>query len=68
MRDEFDNTNELLALLEERGLEAISVAPDAAHEDTFYLGPDLLAQLRAKARLMREHWLDGEKWLSSPHK
>ena len=68
MRDEMDNTNELISLLESGGLEALSVAPDRQHEDTFFLGPDIITQLRTKQRLMREHWLDGEKWLASPHK
>jgi hypothetical protein len=44
------------------------VAPDRQHEDTFFLGPDIITQLRTKQRLMREHWLDGERWLASPHK
>ena len=29
---------------------------------------NIIAQLRTKERLMREHWLDGERWLASPHK
>ena len=67
-RDEMDNTDELISLLESGGLEALSLAPDRQHEDTFFLGPDIIAQLRTKKRLMREHWLDGERWLASPHK
>ena len=68
MRDEMDNTNELISLLESGDLAALSVAADRQHEDTFFLGPDIIAQLRTKERLMREHWLDGERWLASPHK
>jgi hypothetical protein len=68
MRDEMDNTNELISLLESGDLTALSVAVDPQHEDTFLLGPEIIAQLRTKARLMREHWLDGERWLASPHK
>ncbi|MEA1997422.1 MAG: hypothetical protein U9N45_07270 [Gemmatimonadota bacterium] len=68
MRDEFDNTNELITILEKGGLELMWLATDDRHEDTFMLGPDLINQLRKKTRIMRAHWLDVENWLASPHK
>lgn len=68
MRDEFDNTNELIGILENGGLELLCLAPDARHEDTFMLGPDLIDQLRKKTRIMRDHWLDVEDYLAPPHK
>ena len=67
-RDEFDNTNELIALLDNGGLKYLNLAPDARHEDTFLLGPDLAASLRKKAKIMREHWLDVQDYLAPPHK
>jgi len=68
MRDELDNTNELISLLEGGGLEVLSHASSKRHEDTFLLGPDIVDQLRTKVRLMREHWLDVSRYLATPHK
>jgi len=68
MRDEFDNTNELIAMLEAGGLELTARAKDPRYEDTFLLGPDLAASLRKKAKIMREHWLDVQDYLAPPHK
>ncbi len=68
MRDEFDNINELIALLEHGGAERVFTAPDARHEDTFILGPDLVGQLRQKAKIMRAHWLDVQDYLAPPLK
>ena len=68
MRDEFDNTNELIELLENGGLELVAMAKDPRYEDTFLLGPDLIQQLNNKARIMRAHWLDVQDYLAPPHK
>ncbi len=68
MRDEFDNTNELISILENGGMALLRLAPDARHEDTFMLGPDLIEQLKTKVKIMRDHWLDVEQWLAPPHK
>jgi len=68
MRDEFDNTNELVSMLESGGIELVARAKDPRYEDTFLLGPDLIGQLKKKARIMREHWLDVQKYLAPPHK
>jgi hypothetical protein len=68
MRDEFDNANELVALLESGGLDLIARAADQRHEDTFILGPDLLNQVKLKTKIMREHWLDVQDYLAPPHK
>ena len=67
-RSEFDNTNELIALLERGGLEMIAKAQTPRYEDTFLLGPDVEGALKRKAQLMREHWLDAQRYLASPHK
>ncbi|KPL01756.1 MAG: hypothetical protein AMK75_03985 [Planctomycetes bacterium SM23_65] len=68
MRDEFDNASELIALLEERGLDQLCHARDTRHQDTFVLGPDVLGDLKKKVRIMRDHWLDVERYLAPPHK
>ena len=67
-RDEFDNTNELIAMLEAGGLELTARAKDPRYEDTFLLGPDLAGQLKKKAAIMREHWLDVQDYLAPPMK
>jgi len=68
MRDELDNTNELIAMLEDGGLELVGLARDKKHEDTFLIGPDLVDQLRQKVKIMREHWLDVQGYIATPHK
>ena len=68
MRDEFDNINELIALLENGGEAYVVTAADAHHEDTFILGPDLPGQLRKKVSIMREHWMDVQDYLAPPLK
>ena len=68
MRDELDNTTELIRLLERGGMAQVLTATDPADEDPFLLGPDLLTQLKLKRQIMRRHWLDAEAFLSSPHK
>ena len=68
MRDELDNTTELIRLLESGGLAQVLTAVDPADEDPFLLGPDLLNQLKLKRRIMRRHWLDAEQYLAPPHK
>jgi hypothetical protein len=65
-RDEFDNTNELRAMLENGGLELVARARNAWQEDVFLLGPDILGALRRKADIMRNHWLDGQRYLTPP--
>ena len=68
MRDEFDNASELLALLEERGTDQIFHASDDRHQSCFLLGPDLVGDLEKKVKIMRDHWLDVEKYLAPPYK
>jgi hypothetical protein len=67
-RDEFDNTNELIGMLENGGLDLFARAPDARSEDTFLMGPDVVGALRQKAQLMRREWLDVQRYLASPLK
>jgi hypothetical protein len=68
MRDELDNTTELIDLLKNGGMNQILTAADPADEDPFLLGPDLVNQLTRKCQIMRRHWLDAEQYLSTPHK
>ena len=68
IRDEMENTNELITLLEDGGLELLWTADSAGGEDTFTLGPDLLDQLKKKRSLMVEHYTDAEKYLATPLK
>jgi hypothetical protein len=68
MRDELDNANELIALLTERGLGQIGHVDDPRYEDCFVFGPDIVGDLKKKVKIMREHWLDVEKYLYPPHK
>ena len=66
MRNELDNTSELIGLLENGGMDLIIHAEDPALEDTFLLGPDLIDDLEQKREIMLAHWLDIEDYLTSP--
>jgi hypothetical protein len=68
MRDELDNTTELIQLLENGGMDLINHAHEPALEDTFLLGPDLVENLKQKRKIMLDHWLDIEGYLTSPFK
>jgi hypothetical protein len=68
MRNELDNTNELIDLLENGGMDLIIHAEDPALEDTFLLGPDLIGNLKQKREIMLDHWLDIEDYMTSPFK
>ena len=68
MRDELDNAQELIGLLEDGGMEFICHAEDPAYEDTFLLGPDLIDQLKLKRKIMLGHWVDIEGYLTTPFK
>jgi len=68
MRDELDNAQELIDLLEDGGMELTCHAEDTAEEDTFLLGPGLIDQVKAKRLIMRRHWLDIQNHLATPLK
>ncbi len=68
MRDELDNSLELINILENGGMNFIAHAKDSKYEDTFLLGPDLINQLKNKIRIMLKHWTDIEGYLASPFK
>jgi hypothetical protein len=68
MRDELDNTQELIDLMENGGMNLICHATDPRYEDTFLLGPNLIDQLRLKRKIMLLHWTDIEGYLTTPFK
>ena len=68
MRDELDNTQKLIEVLENGGMEFISHAKKTKYEDTFLLGPNLIEQLKQKRKIMLNHWTDIEEYLASPFK
>lgn len=68
MRDELDNTAVLIDLLQKGGAGQLCLAKDAAHEDTFLLGPGLPGQVRQKRKIMLDHWTDIEDYMASPFK
>jgi len=68
MRNELDNTQVLIDLLEDGGMELVCHARDKAFEDTFLLGPDLIGQLKLKRKIMLKHWTDIEGYMSTPFK
>lgn len=68
MRDELDNTQELIDILVDGGMEFIAHAQDSIYEDTFLLGPDLIEQLKRKRKIMLTHWVDIEGYMDTPFK
>jgi hypothetical protein len=67
MRDELDNTTELIDLLENGGMDLIAHAYSPFKEDTFLLGADLIEQLKLKQKIMIAHWRDIEGYLITPY-
>ena len=68
MRDELDNTAELINILELNGTNELCLAKDAAHEDCFLLGTDIIGQLKMKYKIMISHWRDIEDYMTTPFK
>ena len=68
MRDELDNAQELILLLENGGMELVCYAQKPFKEDTFVLGADLIQQLKKKRNIMLTHWTDIEGYLATPFK
>jgi hypothetical protein len=67
MRNEVDNTRELIRLLETSGQPLITLAATAKDEDTFTMSPDLVGQLEKKIAIMLKHWRDPERlYLARP--
>lgn len=68
MRDEFDNAQEMIRVLESGGPDLLARSVSPRDEDSFLLGPDVIGALRKKCKVMRAHWLDVESYLAPPHK
>jgi len=68
MRDELDNTQDIIDILEDGGMELICYAKPPFPEDTFILGPELIDQLKKKRKIMLAHWTDIEGYLVTPFK
>jgi len=66
IRDEIDNTTELIKLLEQTNLEVIYTATTPEGEDTFLLSPKLIAQLQMKTKLMLKYWRQAENYFPMP--
>ncbi len=67
MRDEIDNTAELIQLLKDGGLDHMVHAAEDRYQCTFVLGPDLIQNLESKIKITKDHWLDVEKYLVCPN-
>jgi hypothetical protein len=67
MRNEFDNTQELIDLLQNGGMDFVCHAVPPVTEDTFLLGANLIEQLKQKRKIMMAHWRDIEGYLTTPH-
>ena len=65
MRWELDNMHELIGLLE-NAPEPVFFTVDAAREGSLVLGPNLVAKLKKKVRIMLKHWRDAEKGYYRP--
>ena len=48
--------------------DLLSHADKPEDEDTFLLGPDVIAHIERKQALMREHWLDAQDYFVTPNK
>jgi len=68
MRDELDNTAELVEVLQQGGINLLCLAKDNAHEDCFLLGSGIIAQLKNKQKIMLDHWRDIEGYMTTPFK
>ncbi|HUW56127.1 MAG TPA: hypothetical protein VMZ92_05790 [Planctomycetota bacterium] len=61
LRWELDNVNELIRLMEQSPVPLIHHARDKAWEGALLYGPDILANLKKKARIMVKYWRSAEQ-------
>jgi len=61
-------TQDMIDILEDGGMELICYAKPPFPEDTFILGPELIDQLKKKRKIMLAHWTDIEGYLATPFK
>jgi len=67
LRDELDNTLDLIDLLGEGAEDVLVMAGKPEDEDTFLLGPGLVDQLSRKREIMLAHWADFDRLFLPPH-
>jgi len=67
LRDELDNTLDLIDLLGEGAEDVLVMARNPEDEDTFLLGPGLVDQLSRKREIMLAHWADFDRLFLPPH-
>ncbi len=60
LRWELDNTNELIRLMEKSPVPLLHHVKDKALEGALVYGPDVLANLKKKVRLMIKYWRSAE--------
>ncbi len=60
-RQEIDNVNELIGLLQSSKAPLVELAPTMAEEDIFLIGPNLVEQLHKKVEIMLKHQLDAHR-------
>ena len=60
MRDEYDNSTNMIRLLEDGGAPLLPLASTPENETTFLFGPDLADQLRKKQEIMMKNWRDSQ--------
>jgi len=57
-RNEIDNTNELISLLESTKIPLVKTASTLEEEDVFNIGPNIIEQLKKKIDIMLKHQLE----------
>ncbi|HEX9973441.1 MAG TPA: hypothetical protein VGD14_15320, partial [bacterium] len=57
-RNEIDNTNELIALLESTKIPLVKTAASMEEEDVFNIGPNIIEQLKKKVSIMLKRQLE----------
>ncbi|MFA7229750.1 MAG: hypothetical protein WC071_00630, partial [Victivallaceae bacterium] len=68
MRSEIENCERLANLLETSDCKLIFHAKTPDGETPFMLGPDIVADLRKKTKIMFKHWLDMNQLVAPPNK
>ncbi|MGC9341158.1 MAG: hypothetical protein ACP5E3_00505, partial [Bacteroidales bacterium] len=65
-RDEIDNTGRLLELLQSTDEMILDLAPTTREKDIRRLGPDFADELKLKMKIMNDHWMDYNRFFTTP--
>jgi hypothetical protein len=68
LRQEMDNTNDLIRLMTDSPVPLFETAESAAEEDAFTLGPDLADQLRRKVAITMRRWKEFDRLYPRPNR